>query len=152
MIIIAVKQNDARTKAVEKNARLALFVRGKFYWLLQVPFELHLGWIMAAFALNTNVVLVAEKASSTVQVVVAALSLVVLTISSLACLYKVKTPIYTIPCVAIWAAFWIFVELHNPKELIVDTFSTSEVNGFCYGAVGVFFALTYACIHKLFSS
>jgi benzodiazapine receptor len=152
LIIIAVKQNDARAKAVEKNARLALFFRGKFYWLLQFPFELHLGWIMAAFALNINVVLVAEKASSTVQVVVAALSLVVLTISSLACLYKVKTPIYTIPCVAIWATFWIFVELHNPKELIVDTFSTSEINGFCYGAIGVFFTLTYACIHKLFSS
>mmetsp|Transcript_3239 Transcript_3239/g.5441 ORF Transcript_3239/g.5441 Transcript_3239/m.5441 type:complete len:280 (-) Transcript_3239:1442-2281(-) len=152
LIIIAVKQNDSQTKAMEKNPRLGLFFRGKFYWLLQFPFELHLGWIMAAFALNINVVLVADKASSTVQVVAAALSLGVLTVSSLSCLYKVKTPNFTIPSVAIWTTFWIYVELHNPKEMIVDTFSTNEINGFCYGAIGVFFVLIYGCIYKLFSS
>mmetsp|Transcript_19275 Transcript_19275/g.29090 ORF Transcript_19275/g.29090 Transcript_19275/m.29090 type:complete len:280 (+) Transcript_19275:131-970(+) len=152
LIVIAVKQNRARTRGMEINPRLALFFRGKYYWLLQFPFELHLGWIMAAFALNINVVLVADKASSTAQVVAAAISLGVLTIVSIYCLFVVKATNYTIPSVAIWTTFWIYIGLHNPKALILDTFSSSEINGFCYGAIGVFFVLIYCCVWKLFSS
>lgn len=113
---------------------------------------------MAAFALNVNVVLVANSendnvsSSSAVQVVAAVISLGVLTMVSLWCLFQLKTPNYTIPSVAIWTTFWIFVGLHNPKELILDTFSESEINGFCYGAIGLFFALIYCCILKLFTS
>ncbi len=152
LIIIAVKQNNIFQEAMKRNPRLFLLFRGKYYWLLQFPFELHLSWIMAAFALNVNVVLVAEKVSSTVQVVAGVISLGVLTMVSLLCLFKVKTPNYTIPSVAIWTTFWIYVGLHNPKALILDTFSSSEINGFCYGAIGVFFVLIYCCILKLFTS
>jgi len=152
LIVIAVRQKNARQKAIERNPRLAMFFRGKYYWLLQFPFELHLGWIMAAFALNINVVLVANKASSAVQVVAAAISLAVVTIASLSCLLRGKTPKYTIPSVAIWTTFWIYIALHNPKPLIVDTFSSNEINGFCYAAIGVFFSLIYCCVWKLFSS
>jgi tryptophan-rich sensory protein/branched-subunit amino acid transport protein AzlD len=143
LIVIAVNQNNARKKAVERNPRLAMFFRGKYYWLLQFPFELHLGWIMAAFALNINVVLVANKASSTVQVVAAAISLGVLGCTSILCLLQVETtaPIYCIPSVISWASFFIYIELHNPKALIVDTFGSGEINGFRVAAISVFFLL-----------
>jgi hypothetical protein len=144
LIVIAVRQKNARQKEIQnKQHDVHLFFRGKYYWLLQFPFELHLGWIMAAFALNINVVLVANKASSAVQVVVAAISLGVLGCTSILCLFKVEStaPIYCIPSVISWASFFIFIELHNPTALIVDTFSSNEINGFRVAAVCLFFVL-----------
>ena len=141
LIVIAVKQNSAKNKAIQSKQHGVEFFRGKYYWLLQFPFELHLGWIIAAFALNVNVVLVADKASSTVQVIAAAVSLGVLGCTSLLCLFKVETPIYCIPLVISWASFFIFVGLVNPQDLIVNTFSSSEISGFRFTAISLFFVL-----------
>eukprot|EP00986_Skeletonema_menzelii_P013423 scaffold7781_cov156-Skeletonema_menzelii.AAC.1 len=97
---------------------------------------------MAAFALNINVVLVADKASSTVQVVAAALSLGALGGTAILCLFKDRTdPLYCIPSVVSWASFFMYVELHNPKEMIVDTFSTSEISAFRVTAIILCFVL-----------
>jgi branched-subunit amino acid transport protein AzlD len=153
LIVIAYRQHMSYNKAMERNVRLSMYFRGKYYLLLQFPFELHLGWILAAFALNINVVLVANNVSSVVQVIAAVLSLGVLSLISIWCLFGKtltnQTPNYTIPSVSIWTTFWIYVELHNPKTMIMETFSSTEINGFCYGSIGVFFGLIYCCVWKL---
>lgn len=150
LIIIAVKQHSAYKRAMQWHPKQLHFFRGKYYWLLQFPFELHLGWIIAAFALNLNVALVADKASRIIQLTAALIWLIILTIASISALFKVQN--YTIPSVSIWALFWIYVELHHPKELILNTFTSNDVNAFCYGSIGLVFVLSYCCVWKLFSS
>ena len=74
----------------------------KTYWLLQFPFDAHAGWIVAAFALGTNVLVVSLGGSARAQVIVAALSLVVLAITSAVWL-ALERPLVTLPLVAAWA-------------------------------------------------
>ena len=147
LTIIAIKQNEARKNAMEGNPQIELAFGGKYYWLLQFTFELYLGWVMTTFLLSVNVIFIAEQASSSVQVVVAALSLLMLAAASLRYLYQ-EVPIYTIPSVTIWTTFWICFELHNPAALILDTFSSSEIKIICYESIGLFFVLTYCCVWK----
>jgi hypothetical protein len=77
------------------------------YWLLQFPFEIHCGWICAAFALNLNIIGVALDASASTQVAVASVSLVVLAFSSVACI-GLKMPQFTLPWVVVWATVSVF--------------------------------------------
>jgi uncharacterized membrane protein len=109
----------------------------KFYWLLQFPFELHLGWIMAAFVLNVNIVLISIQSSNTVQVIAAAVSLGVLACASILSIQG-QMPLFTIPAVIAWASFFIYIGLNNPKASIVDSFSSSEINGFRYASIILF--------------
>lgn len=127
------------------------------YWLLQFPFEIHCGWICAAFALNLNIVGVASDASAAAQVAVAAISLVALTFAAFACI-GLKIPQFTLPWVVVWATvsefgvcntlldrifhihlltisaplaqFWMSYELSNPKQSIMDTFSSEQIHAF----------------------
>ena len=77
-------------------------VKKRDYWLLQFPFEIHLGWISAAFALNLNIVAVDLNASAHTQVIVAAACLAILGFVAFACL-GLKTPQFTVPWVVVWA-------------------------------------------------
>ncbi len=144
LIIIVVKQhrlrNNSSNEVTMENGK-------KFYWLLQFPFELHLGWIMAAFVLNVNIVLVSIQSSNTVQVIAAAVSLGVLACASILCLFK-ERPLYTIPAVIAWASFFIYIGLNNPKASIVDSFSSSEINGFRYASIILFAILTVLIAFK----
>ena len=137
LIIIVVKQHRMRNN----SSRTTMENGKKFYWLLQFPFELHLGWIMAAFVLNVNIVLVSLQSSNTVQVIAAAVSLGVLACASILCLFKAQRPLYTIPAVIAWASFFIYIGLNNPKASIVDSFSSSEMNGFRYASIILFVIL-----------
>ena len=75
----------------------------KEYWLLKFPFELLCGWIISAFVVNINVLVVSFNASASTQVAFA--------ISSLVCLYIVavivtccqKDLTSVIPLVIVWA-------------------------------------------------
>ncbi|CAK9028294.1 Uncharacterized protein SCF082_LOCUS18297 [Durusdinium trenchii] len=75
----------------------------KEYFLLRAPFSLHSGWIIAASALNTNVV-----SLCTIAVLVALFALAA----------PRADPI--IPLVACWALLGIFNELGNPENLMND--------------------------------
>ncbi|KAL7461496.1 hypothetical protein ACHAXS_001916 [Conticribra weissflogii] len=79
-------------------------VERSHYWLLQFPFEIHLGWISAAFALNLNIMLVNSGASSGAQCLMAGISLAFLALLALTCLFLVNRPNYTVPWVVVWAA------------------------------------------------
>ncbi|KAL7548397.1 hypothetical protein ACHAWF_011682 [Thalassiosira exigua] len=100
------------------------------YWLLRFPFELHLGWISAAFILNLNIVVVDSGAGADVQAAVAGVSLAVLVALSFVCLFVVARPQFTIPSVLAWATFWMSYELRSPKQLILDTFSSGQIRSF----------------------
>lgn len=98
LAVIVVGQYHIRTEQVERNK---IAVRSD-YWLLQFPFDVHLGWICAAFVLNLNIVAVDLGSSADTQVVCAAISLVALVLVALACL-GLKRPHFTLPWVVVWA-------------------------------------------------
>lgn len=107
------------------------------FWLLRFPFSVHGGWITAASALNVGVIVVDVEASAATQLAVSILSLAVLHAISVWHLFGYKRPNYTIPCVLIWANGWIYAELQNPKQLIVDTFDQSIISAVAYSAFSV---------------
>lgn len=107
------------------------------FWLLRFPFSVHAGWITAASALNVGVVAVDVQASAATQLSVGIICLAVLHALSVWHLFGYKRPNYTIPCVLIWANGWIYAELQNPKQLVIDTFDPSIINGVAYAAFSV---------------
>jgi hypothetical protein len=123
------------------------------YWLLQFPFEIHAGWILAATLVNMNVVFVAENYSVDIQVISAWISLASLAVVSLYCTY---CQTWVIPCVLAWASFAIKVELSAPRDAIANAFSAETVTAieFASGilAILVFVAALGAFVyHRLFS-
>lgn len=125
------------------------------YWLLQFPFEIHCGWICAAFALNLNILGIYVGASATARMAIGAVSLVTLAVAAFVCL-GLNIPQFTLPWVVAWATvssvgnllliiiyfvfsakpfvfaqqFWMSYELRNPKQLITETFSSDQINDF----------------------
>jgi len=128
LVMIVEGQYNVVAVSFQQNNRTS--VSWKDYLLLQFPFELHLGWIAAAFALNVNVLVVASGATAKFQLAVGGISLAILTIVSIACLLALGRPQYTFPLVATWATFWISQELRNPNQLIKTTFSSEQIESF----------------------
>jgi hypothetical protein len=94
------------------------------YWLLKFPFEIHAAWIMAATLVNMNVVFVAQSAAPNVQMSIGWLSLLVVILVGV---YYTAKQIWVVPSVLVWASTAIAVELSNPKDLIVGTFSQTTI-------------------------
>ena len=93
------------------------------YFLLKFPFEIHGGWIMAATVVNSNVVLVADGFSTSIQAYVAWASLAVLAMFAI---YYSRT--YVVAIVIAWASFAIAVELKHPTNAIAMNFSAGNIN------------------------
>jgi len=112
------------------------------FWLLRFPFCIHAGWITAATALNVSVVVVWKAALAATQLAFGIVSLAVLHAISVWVLFNLKKgPNYTMACVISWANGWIYSELQNPKELIVQTFSQDIISGVAYAAISVAFII-----------
>ena len=94
------------------------------YWFFKFPFEIHCGWIWAASAVNTNVVLVARNVSASNQELSAWISLAFLTLVSLFYLFRNN---YVVPLVVAWASYAINVELKEPRESITTTFDANTI-------------------------
>jgi benzodiazapine receptor len=107
------------------------------FWLLRFPFAIHGGWITAASALNVNVQVVSMKVPADIQLAVAIVSLAVLHAISVWVLFNIPRPNWTIACVLSWAFGWIYYELQDPNELIVDTFVTDIISAVAYAAFAV---------------
>lgn len=104
----------------------------KDFWLLRFPFQIHMGWICAASALNINVVLVAASATGGIQVFAAVSSLLLLLGTAMVLLLrasKERELNIVIPLVLAWALGGIWAELTNPKQSIQDRFGDASVNG-----------------------
>lgn len=100
----------------------------KGYLLWQGPFSLQTGWIMAAAAVNTNVLPVYYEASTTVKIVVSSLSLVVLVVTAFFWLSSYPVD-FLIPMVIVWALGGVYAELQSPSQMILDEFSTKQISG-----------------------
>jgi len=107
------------------------------FWMLRFPFMVHCGWLTAATALNTNVVIVNEAASESVQLTSGIISLAVLHAIAVVGLWIPKYPNYVIPSVLVWANFWIGKELQEPMDAIVIFFGEVIVNAIKNAAFGV---------------
>lgn len=107
------------------------------FWLLRFPFAVHAGWITAAMAVNTNLVVVYASAAASVQLAVGIISLAVLHAISVWVLFAMQRPNYTIACVLAWANGWIYAELQNPRQKIVDTFNEQVISGVAYASFAV---------------
>ena len=73
------------------------------FWLLDFPFRIHCGWIVAASLVNVNLVLVKLKESASAQFSLALASLVVALVVALLRLFGSTRTHYVIPCVLVWA-------------------------------------------------
>jgi len=107
------------------------------FWLFRFPFAVHAGWITAATAVNTNVVVVWAEAAAGTQLAVAIVSLAVLHAISVWILFVVRKPNYTIAVVLAWANFWIRGELQSPTEKIQAIFTDDIVNAVAYASLTV---------------
>ena len=119
------------------------------FWLLKFPFSIHGGWITAASTLNICVISVDQKASAATQLAMGIICLAVLHALSVWHLFGYKRPNYTIPCVLIWANGWIYGELQEPKQLIIDTFDQSVINGVAYAAFSVAMIITIQVVLRV---
>jgi hypothetical protein len=72
----------------------------KEYALLEFPFTLHAGWIMAATLLNANIVLVAYHVNVNLEIFAAIFSLVLVLVAGFVFL---SLPDFTVPLALIWA-------------------------------------------------
>ena len=99
------------------------------YWRLKFPFQIHAAWIMAATAVNLNVVAVAYNASSKIQTAVGWISLVVLFGVGIYTVMKKENyrRAYVVPSVLVWASFAIANELSSPRDQILETFDGSTI-------------------------
>jgi translocator protein len=76
------------------------------FWLLRFPFDLHLGWIVAATLVNVNLVLQAHVASAAVKFTAGILTVAIASVVAAAVLYREKDrkdPNLVIPSVLVWA-------------------------------------------------
>lgn len=107
------------------------------FWIFLFPFSIHLAWIVAASALNSNVMIVASGGNAIVQLTAGICSLAVLHAVALWALYIPSRADYTIAAVLAWANFWITEELKDPKELITETFDADVITSIQYAAFAV---------------
>ena len=94
------------------------------YWLLKFPFEIHAAWIMAASLVNFNVVFVALNLAPDIQLMIGWASLIILVCAAIYYTYNER---WVVPCVLAWASYAIKAELSNPKDSILDRFSTESI-------------------------
>lgn len=87
------------------------------YLCLRAPFCLHLGWIICASAVNTNVQFDAGKASQEVLLAVAVLSFVAIVAANVALVTTAVKPDAITSLVAAWALVAVASELSDPENL-----------------------------------
>lgn len=115
------------------------------YWLFKFPFELHCGWIIAAFFVNFSVLFVAygDDDNYTKQLSVAVLSLAGVAAIALYVLFVLERPLVTIGGVAAWALCGISAQLSTPKQKTADAFGDLVLVGLkgASGSMSIFFAV-----------
>lgn len=129
---------------VVSQYRIETDVSLRDYVWLKWPFLLHCGWILAASMVNINVLLVDLQVGTNVLYHVALASLVIILGIALFALFYPARKDLTIPLVLVWATAGIYVELENPKEVIVQTFeSPFYYVAVQYGAIAVSGAILF---------
>eukprot|EP00751_Fragilariopsis_kerguelensis_P024678 CAMPEP_0170877478 /NCGR_PEP_ID=MMETSP0734-20130129/30356_1 /TAXON_ID=186038 /ORGANISM="Fragilariopsis kerguelensis, Strain L26-C5" /LENGTH=327 /DNA_ID=CAMNT_0011259803 /DNA_START=90 /DNA_END=1073 /DNA_ORIENTATION=+ len=120
----------------------------KGYLLWQAPFSIQTGWIMAASAVNTNVLPVAYDASTTAKIVVGSLSLVALLVTAFTWLSSYPVD-FAIPCVIVWALYGVYAELKAPMTSITEEFTTKQITGVRNGVLAAMILIGVGIILKI---
>merc|ERR1712194_90818 len=120
----------------------------KGYLLWQAPFSIQTGWIMAASAVNTNVLPVAYDATTMGKIVVSSLSLVVLLVAAFTWLSSYPVD-FAIPCVIVWALYGVYSELEAPMASITDEFTTKQITGVRNGVLAAMILIGVGIILKI---
>lgn len=117
------------------------FDKLRIYWLLKFPFQIWGGWILAASALNVNVLLVALDLNVSIQLTAGIVSLAILHAVALSFTFYVRdSPNFVIPAVLSWATGAIASELSDPQSLAAE-FSTDITDGVRYASLAVCFII-----------
>jgi hypothetical protein len=101
------------------------------WWLFKFPFQLHLGWIIAASFVNFSVLLVDYGSSDNMsqQISVAICSLGCVWAIALYVLFVLEKPLITVGGVASWALGGIAAQLASPMDKTVAQFATFGQGG-----------------------
>jgi len=130
------------------------------FWLLQFPFDIHCGWLVAATALNASVVAVKMEVTPDTEIAMSLLSLCVLYMVSFWVTFALSDaggPNITIALSISWAANWIHHQLLTPKNSISTKFDENTIVGIrnAYKIVSivvlaqVVLRVVYSCAKKL---
>lgn len=117
------------------------------YLLWQAPFSIQTGWIMAASAVNTNVLPVYYDASPAVQIAIGSICLVALVVTALSWLASYPVD-FAIPLVIVWALGGVYAELSNPKPSITAAFTEKQIDGTQSGVLAALCLIGIAIIAK----
>lgn len=131
LVALLYSQYYVAVKDDESNRTLCEF------WFLRFPFAIHCGWLTAASALNINVFVVDLNAAADIQLAVGIISLAVLHAISVWVIFGVRKANYTIAGVLSWANYWIYEELQDPKDSIIDLFAAETISGVSYAGLAV---------------
>jgi translocator protein len=127
-----INQQDEDADITTRGMSSLALSAGK-YLLLQFPFAIHFGWILAATVVNVNVVLVAKGLDTNILFYGAVAGLVGLVLVAL--YLAIGQGFVTVPLVVVWALFGVYSELSAPKEIIALVFSEKELQGVRVGAL-----------------
>lgn len=120
----------------------------KGYLLWQGPFSVQTGWIMAASVVMTNVLPVFYEAPTTTKIIVSSLSLVVLLITAFSWLWSCNVD-FAIPLVIIWALGGVYAELQDPAPIILQEYTTKQINGVEGGILGALCVVSAGTIMRI---
>jgi len=87
------------------------------FWLLRAPFSLHLGWILAATAVNASVLADASRATPATLLTLAIVSLCAVFTTATIFATAIKRPDAIVCLAAAWALLGIYSELGSPTKL-----------------------------------
>merc|ERR1712008_144783 len=87
------------------------------FWLLRAPFSLHLGWIVAASALNASVLADASRAAPATLLTLAIVSLGAILTTATIFATAIKKPDAILCLACYWALLGIYSELGDPANL-----------------------------------
>jgi len=87
------------------------------FWLLRAPFSLHLGWIIAATAVNASVLADASGAAPATLLTLAIVSLGVVVTTAAIFATAIKKPDAIVCLTCAWALLGIYSELGSPANL-----------------------------------
>lgn len=117
-IYVSLKRLDWQLTERDPSARVI-----KPYVLWQLPFTLHCGWVTAATAVNINLLLVSQEVSAKQQFYATIPTLLALVLVAFLSLESDLT----VPLVIVWSMFAIGKELDDPKAVILNNFTASQV-------------------------
>eukprot|EP00415_Alexandrium_ostenfeldii_P000339 UN0339 len=118
------------------------------FWLLRSPLSLHLGWIICASAVNTNILAVSHLAGPGSMLAVAIAALVAIAVLAVLYAFAAPKPDCIPSLVVAWALLAVDSELQSARNLQ----DPSKFNPYVWDAVvlegirGAALALSVACV------